>query len=141
MTRSIPGGGFSKCALRSMARCGRKNVSSVVRAGGASFEVELLPKGDAGKAVPLTADSTVVGSEATAGLQVSVEGVVAEHAKLMKRNGRLFCTALVGDGDMMADTKTWVSVYLPVHMGIRTSAALLVLSVPRMSCVACSRHA
>jgi len=68
-----------------------------------------MPKSNAGKAVKLTADTTVVGSEATAGLQVGVEGVVAEHAKLMKRNGRLFCTALVGDGDMMADTRTWLN--------------------------------
>ena len=86
-------------------------TSVAVRAGGRAFEVKLLPKGDERAGVQLTSDSTVVGSGASATLKVPAKGVAAEHAKLEKKNGRLFCTALVGGGDMAAETKTWVSAF------------------------------
>jgi len=81
----------------------------LVRAAPAGdFQAELKPK-DGGQSLKLSGVISVIGTGPGCALKLDSPGIAAEHAKLEKKSGRLFCTALVGEGDMMADTKTWVS--------------------------------
>ncbi|KAL4443014.1 hypothetical protein ABPG77_008505 [Micractinium sp. CCAP 211/92] len=51
----------------------------------------------------------VVGSSAEADLQVQGPSVAAQHARLEWRSGRLFCTALAADPDLLlAPTHCWL---------------------------------
>lgn len=75
--------------------------------GGATPPVKLtLPDGST-LAMPQAA--MVVGSSAEADLRVEGPGVAAQHACLEWRSGRLFCTALAADPDLLlAPTHCWL---------------------------------
>ena len=85
----------------------RSKASSLQAVASGDFNVELKPK-KGGQPLTLSGDVTMVGSGPNCELSLKGPGVTEEHAKLQKKSGRLFCTALVGGGDMMADTGTWV---------------------------------
>lgn len=94
------------------------------------FHVELVRKGSVGKSVVVGESVTLVGSAVDSGLKLSVEGVGEKHAALRKGNGRLFCTALLGEGDMMADTSTWVRKINTCYHAYPYPPLSLELSVP-----------
>lgn len=62
-----------------------------------------------GARLKLSKDTWTVGSSQGADLVVQGPQVLAEHAKLEWRGGRLYCTALAGDpDDLLAPTAAWI---------------------------------
>mmetsp|Transcript_39324 Transcript_39324/g.93181 ORF Transcript_39324/g.93181 Transcript_39324/m.93181 type:complete len:183 (+) Transcript_39324:40-588(+) len=75
-----------------------------------SFEVSLVRGSEGGPETKrLKDDVTLVGKTSASILSLQVDGVADEHARLEKKNGRLFCTALVGSGNLTEDTRTWLN--------------------------------
>lgn len=57
----------------------------------------------------MPAAAVVVGSSGEADLQVQGTNVAAQHARLEYKSGRLFCTALAADPDLLlAPTHCWL---------------------------------
>mmetsp|Transcript_19221 Transcript_19221/g.49337 ORF Transcript_19221/g.49337 Transcript_19221/m.49337 type:complete len:176 (+) Transcript_19221:245-772(+) len=109
--RTIVVGGAARVtpATRPVGRPRRRRPIAAHRVlASSSLDVKLIPS-DGGSELDLSADVTSVGSAPGSGLLVAAEGVAAEHAVIEKKSGRLFCKALLGDGDMMADTRTWLN--------------------------------
>eukprot|EP00803_Ostreobium_quekettii_P000731 evm.model.scf_636EXC.3 EVM.evm.TU.scf_636EXC.3 scf_636EXC:14599-18090(-) len=66
-------------------------------------------KDPSGEAVRWQKESIMVGSSPTADLRIEADKVSPEHAQLEIVNGRVMCTALVGDEeDLFSKSYTWM---------------------------------
>ncbi|PRW56301.1 hypothetical protein C2E21_5063 [Chlorella sorokiniana] len=93
--------------LQTGRRAAQLRVAAAAAAGGSAPPVKLELPG--GTTVAMPSSSLVLGSAADADLQLEGSGVAAQHARLEWKGGRLFCTALSADPDLLlAPTNCWL---------------------------------